>query len=159
MVIIVDEKLMINHHQDKKLANVTVTGEIRFSPQELYQMNTSEKRLFKLKCELWGQDMIAKDKLYTFNPLKYYPGVSQNISEPFTFKEILSEGVLDEDLGKNEVYAKLILTNLSTGNQVVDKNINVSLLKNEVYAKLILTNLSTGILYCVGHFINHFLYI
>jgi hypothetical protein len=159
MVIIVDEKLMINHHHDKKLANVTVTGEIRFSPQELHQMNTSEKRLFKLKCELWGQDMIAKDKLYTFNPLKYYPGVSQNISETFTFKEILSEGVLDEDVGKHEVYAKLILTNLSTGNQVIDKTNTVSLGKSKEYAKLILTNLSTGILYCVTHFTNHFLYI
>ena len=159
MVIIVDEILKINHHRDKKLANVTVTGEIRFSSQELYQMNTTEKKLFKLKCELWGQDMIGKDKLYTFNPLKYYPSVSRNISEPFTFKEIISEGVLDEDLGKNMIYAKLILTNLSTGNQVIDKTNTVSLTKSKEYAKLILTNLSTGILYCVTHFVDHFIYI
>ena len=39
MVIIVDEKLMINHNNDKKLANVKVNGEIRFSKQELNKMN------------------------------------------------------------------------------------------------------------------------
>jgi len=51
------------------------------------------------------------------------------------------------------------LTNLSTGNQVIDKTNTVSLGKSKEYAKLILTNLSTGILYCVTHFTNHFLYV
>lgn len=120
-VIIVDEKLIIDHNQNRKLANVTVSGEIRFSPQEMYQMINYEEKLFKLKCELWGQDIIDKDKLYTFNPLKYYPSYTPNPIERFTFKEILGQGVLDEDVGKEEIYAKLILTNLLTGNQVIDK--------------------------------------
>ena len=120
-MIIVDEKLTIGHDQNGKFTNVIVTGEIRFGPQELYQMVNHEEKLFKLKCELWGQDMVVKDKLYTFNPLKYYPTYAANATERFTFKEVLGHGVLDEDLGKDEIYAKLILTNLLTGNQVIDK--------------------------------------
>jgi hypothetical protein len=132
-VIIVDEKLIIDHDQNRKLANVTVTGEIRFSPQEIYQMINYEEKLFKLKCELWGQDMVTKDKLYTFNPLKYYPGYTPNPTERFTFKEILGQGVLDEDVGKEEIYAKLILTNLLTGNQVIDKT-EAIIFGNKIYA-------------------------
>ncbi|MFB5599936.1 MAG: hypothetical protein ACE5SW_06890 [Nitrososphaeraceae archaeon] len=126
MVIILNEKLIINHDHNKKLSQVAVSGEIRFTPQELYQMNTNGKCLFKLKCELWGKDIVTNDKLFIFNPLKYFPDISPTICEKFTFKEILGEGVLDEDLGKNEVYARLILTNLANGNQIIDKTETVS---------------------------------
>jgi hypothetical protein len=126
MVIILNEKLIINHDHNKKLAEVDVSGELRFTPQELYQMNTNGKRLFKLKCELWGKDIVTNDKLFIFNPLKYFPDISPSICETFIFREILGEGVLDEDLGKDRVYARLILTNLSNGNQIIDKTDSVS---------------------------------
>jgi hypothetical protein len=126
MVIILNEKLIINHDHNKKLSQVAVSGEIRFTPQELYQMTTNGKRLFKLKCELWGKDIVTNDKLFIFNPLKYFPAISPAISEKFTFSEILGEGVLDEDLGREEVYARFILTNLSSGNQIIDKTETVS---------------------------------
>jgi hypothetical protein len=106
--------LGITHDHAKKLANVKVTGKITFTRFELAQMKDGLR--FKLKCSLWGADSGltgADDFLYTLSS-KYYPDASPNQVETYTFEVTLGEGVLDEDWGTDEVYAKVRLINLYT---------------------------------------------
>ena len=106
--------LSITHDHAKKLAKVVVTGKITFSAFELNQMKEGLK--FKLKCSLWGADSGltgADDYLYTLSS-KYFPDASPALVENYKFDITLGEGVLDEDWGTDEVYAKLKLINLYT---------------------------------------------
>lgn len=116
--------LSINHDHGKKLAKVSVTGKITFSEYELIQMKDGLK--FKLKCVLWGDDSGltgADDQLFTLTN-KYLPDSSPSMVENYKFEVTLGEGVLDEDWGTDEVFAKVKLINLYT--QVpVSKNSNV----------------------------------
>ncbi len=44
----------------------------------------------------------------------FFPDPTPTADESRSFEAIVGEGVLDEDLGTDEVYAKLTLTNLNT---------------------------------------------
>lgn len=118
MATITDRKLTIAHDHEKKTATVTVRCKVNFTKLELCQMkNCSEARLFKLKCQLWGEDSglnFGDDFLYTFNDVYYFPDATPAATESRTFSVVVGEGLLDEDWGQDEIYAKLILTNLST---------------------------------------------
>ena len=106
--------LSINHDHGKKLGKVVVTGKITFTEFELSQMKEGLK--FKLKCSLWGEDSGLTgddDYLYTLSS-KYFPDASPAMVENYKFEVTLGEGVLDEDWGTDEVYAKLTLVNLYT---------------------------------------------
>jgi hypothetical protein len=77
----------------------------------------SEAKLFKLKCQLWGADSGltgADDFLYTYSSVFYFPDPTPAGSENRTFDVVLGEGVLDEDWGEDEVFAKFRLVNLSS---------------------------------------------
>lgn len=127
MASIANAKLSISHDHEKKLANVRVTCDVRFTALELCQMKTCEGRHFKLKCQLWGEDSGltgADDFLFALSQVFYFPDGSPSAVESRSFTVTLGEGVLDEDWGQDEVYAKLILQNLSTLVQV-KKNTNV----------------------------------
>jgi hypothetical protein len=106
--------LSITHDHARKLANVKVAGKITFTQFELAQMKDGLR--FKLKCTLWGADSGltgADDFLYALSS-KYYPDASPSQIENYTFEVTLGEGVLDEDWGTDEVYAKVRLINLYT---------------------------------------------
>lgn len=118
MATITERKLTIAHDHNKKTASVRVTCKVNFTQLELCQMKACpESRLFKLKCQLWGEDSgltFGDDFLYTFSDVYYFPDGTPTASESRSFSVVVGEGLLDEDWGQDEVYAKLILTNLST---------------------------------------------
>jgi hypothetical protein len=61
------------------------------------------------------------DFLFTYTTAFFFPDGSPTAIESRTFDVTLGEGVLDEDWGQDEVYGRLLLTNLSTAVQVKKK--------------------------------------
>lgn len=115
-------QLTISHDHAKELAVVVVRAKLTFTSYELKQMKDGLK--FKCKCELWGEDGWFNgpdDKLFVL-PSKYFPDVSPSATEEVSFQVTLGEGVLDEDWGTDEVYARIRLQNLYTGNESTKKS-------------------------------------
>jgi hypothetical protein len=127
MATLTNRVLTIRHDHERKLAIVKVKCDVNFTELEYCQMKSCPKtRFFKLKCQLWGSDsgiFGGDDFLYTFPAVKYYPDPTPNPTEHAEFDETLGEGVLDEDWGEDEVYGKLILTNLASLVRII-KNTN-----------------------------------
>jgi hypothetical protein len=124
MASISNATLTISHDHTKKTARPIVKAKINFSQYEMNQMKDGLK--FKLKCQLWGADSGltgADDFLFTYSPVKFYPDASPAVTEDAVFDVTLGEGVLDEDWGTDEIYGRLLLTNLYTLVQV-KKNTN-----------------------------------
>jgi hypothetical protein len=129
MATITAQRLAIAHNVVNRTARCTVTGTINFTQLERFLM--AQGLRFKLKAELWGDDSGltgSDDKLFTYTPAKYFPDANPAPNENVTFDVTLGEGVLDEDgfLGGyvDEVYGKLVLTNLYTS-VTVSKSTNV----------------------------------
>ncbi|MBI2764736.1 MAG: hypothetical protein HYX53_02360 [Chloroflexi bacterium] len=130
MANIINRVLTLQHDHRKKVVKATVKCDVTFSELELCQMKAcSEGRHYKLKCQLWGEDggfTFGDDFLFTYSNAFFFPDGTPNASESRTFDVTLGEGVLDEDWGQDEVYGKLMLTNLTTGSQLVKKTNTVS---------------------------------
>jgi hypothetical protein len=128
MASITEAKLSITHDHNKKTARPIVRCTVKFTALELCQMKQCpEGAHFKLKCQLWGEDSGltgADDFLFTYGAAFFFPDATPATTESRTFDVVLGEGVLDEDFGQDEVYAKVILQNLSTLVKVT-KNSNV----------------------------------
>ena len=118
MASISNASLSLAHDKTKKTVQSVVRCTVNFTAVELCQMkNCKDGRWFKLKCQLWGDDSGltgADDFLYTYDAVHYFPDATPSSNESRSFEVTLGEGVLDEDWGEDEVYGKLILTNLST---------------------------------------------
>ncbi|WP_116116607.1 hypothetical protein [Algoriphagus antarcticus] len=117
MASITNAVLNIAHDHQKKMARVKVTCKINFTSLELCQMKTCKGNWFKLKCQLWGEDSGltgADDFLYTFGNVFFFPDATPSASETKTFEVEVGEGLLNEDFGTDEIYAKLILYNLTS---------------------------------------------
>ncbi len=118
MATITDRKLSISHDHNKKTATAVVRCKVNFTQLELCQMKACpESRLFKLKCQLWGADSglnFGDDFLFTYSDVFFFPDGTPTASESRTFSVLVGEGLLDEDWGQDEIYGRLILTNLST---------------------------------------------
>lgn len=125
MATITNAQLKITIDANKRQATPVVTCTINFTALELCQMKTcKDVHWFKLKCQLWGADSGltgADDFLYTYSTVFYFPDASPAASENRTFQATVGQGVLDEDWGEDEVYGKLILTNLSSQIQIQKK--------------------------------------
>lgn len=96
-------------------SRAVVRCKVTFTPYEMNQMKSGLR--LRLKAELWGDDAWVfggDDKLYTYTPIKYFPDAAPTTTETITFDTIVGEGVLDEDIGRDEIYARLMLTNLYT---------------------------------------------
>lgn len=125
MATITSAVLTIPHDHTKKTATPTVQTTIQFSNIELQKMVAIPGRWFKLKCEIWSKDTLfnnparpwdqTDDKLYTFNEVFYFSDGTPAPTESRTFKALIGIGLLNEDLGVDEIYAKVRLTNLITG--------------------------------------------
>lgn len=128
MATITNVKLSISHDHRKKTAEPVVKCKINFTALELCMMkNCSKGRFFKLKCQLWGDDPFSDDYLFTYSNVYYFPDGTPSLSESRTFKAVVGEGLLDEDwIGKDEIYAKLILQNLFSGTSITKKSNVVS---------------------------------
>ena len=130
MATITEAKLNITHDHKKKTARPIVTCKVNFTPMELCLMKACpEQKMFKLKCQLWGEDsglFGADDFLYTYSNVYYFPDPTPTLSETRTFDVTVGEGLLDEDWGTDEVYGKLLLTNLFTTVRITKKTNVVS---------------------------------
>ena len=130
MATITNARLSLRHDHTKKTVLAIVNCDVNFTDLELCQMKICEgARLFKLKCQLWGADgglTFGDDFLYTYSDVFFFPDTSPNAKENRTFEVLLSEGVLDEDSGQDEVYGLLRLYNLSTLNVIKKKTNEVS---------------------------------
>lgn len=127
MASISNATLTITHDHRKKTAKPVVKCKVNFTPLEVCLMKGCPgQKMFKVKCQLWGEDSGltgADDYLYTYGTVFYFPDATPAASESCTFDVTLGEGVLDEDWGTDEVYGKIILTNLFSQAQV-KKNTN-----------------------------------
>jgi hypothetical protein len=125
MATITNANLQITIDANTRKATPVVKCTVNFTPLELCQMKTcKDVHWFKLKCQLWGEDgglTGADDFLYAYSTVFYFPDPTPTASESRSFTAVVSEGVLDEDWGEDEVYGKLILTNLSSLVQVQKK--------------------------------------
>ena len=115
MALITDVKLSIKHDHHKNLAHVQVSCKIAFTTLELCLMKSCTKtKMFKLKCKLWGEDgwfTGADDFLYTMPVVFFFPDSTPTANESKTFQVTVGEGLLDEDWGRDEVYARVYLSN------------------------------------------------
>ncbi len=115
MAAISGAKLTIKRDTSRNTADVKVTCKVHFTGLELCLMKLCAKSpWFKLKCQLWGADSGltgSDDFLYAFAPY-YFPDGTPSATESRSFDVTVGESLLDEDLGKDEVYGRLILTNL-----------------------------------------------
>lgn len=111
-----------------KRTTVTVDGKVFFTALEFNQIPLGLE--FSVKCEVMGEDSPdADDQLFVFNTL-FIPTTNPNTPghalgqltnpEPVRFQTDLRNSVLNEDGGTDEIYARLTLKNLETG-QVVKK--------------------------------------
>jgi hypothetical protein len=118
--------LTIAHDHVKKLAKVKVTCRVNFGAVEYGLMKAAPGQWFKLSCRLRGADgliFLADDNLYTITPPFFFPDASATQNETRTFEVTVGEGVLNEDVGTDEVYARLELVPLVFGT-LVTKNTN-----------------------------------
>jgi len=130
MATLTNRKLTLRHDHTKKTVLATVTCDVNFTELELCHMKTCPgARLFKLKCQLWGEDSGltgADDLLFTYSNVFFFPDTTPTATENRKFEVLLGEGVLDEDWGQDEVYGLLKLVNLSTLVEVKKKTNTVS---------------------------------
>ncbi len=115
MATITHRNLTINHNHTAKSAKVMVTCKANFTAFEMAQMKQGLQ--FKLVCQLWGDDSGltgADDFLYTIPSAKFFPDGTPSASENIAFEATVGEGLLNEDLGTDEIYARLKLSNLYT---------------------------------------------
>jgi hypothetical protein len=126
MVTISSQNLQITHDHTKHTARVIVTCNVNFTTYEMNQIKQGLK--FKAKCRLWGADSWftgADDALYAF-PSKYLPDATPAATEKIVFDVTLGENALDEDIGTDEIYAKLTVVNLYTMTSTTKKTNQVS---------------------------------
>ena len=129
MASITNAVLSIEHDHEKKLGRVKVTCTVKFTSLELCQMKTCKGNWFKLRCQLWGADsglFGGDDFLYTFDKVIFFPDSSPTAIENKSFEVVVGEGLLNEDLGTDEVYAKLLLSNLVSLTTITRKTNEVS---------------------------------
>jgi hypothetical protein len=81
MATITDAQLSLAHDHRKKTVNAVVKCKVKFTALELCQMKTcSGSKLFKLKCQLWGEDSGltgADDFLFTYPTVFFFPDATQ----------------------------------------------------------------------------------
>ena len=124
MATITSARLSISRDRTKKTATPMVTCGVSFTAFEVSQMQQGLR--FRLRAELWGSDSGltgGDDHLFTYPTLKFFPDASPGSTEEVTFSAVVGEGVLNEDLGTDEIFGKLTLTNEFTLNEV-KKNTN-----------------------------------
>jgi hypothetical protein len=116
-------------HNTNGTANVSVRCNVNFSALELNLMRTIPGTWFRLRCQLWGADsglFGSDDHRFTFPNSIFFPDANPSPSEFRTFNAVLNDDVLNEDIGTDEIYAKLILNNLNTQVTISKKTNEVS---------------------------------
>jgi hypothetical protein len=82
-----------------------------------------------LGFRLWGSDSGLTGSngfLYTYPSLKLFPDATISQVESVKFQSEIGEGVLSEDVGGDEIYGLLRLTNMLSGGVISKKTNEVS---------------------------------
>ncbi|MBL8194690.1 MAG: hypothetical protein JNM06_12920 [Blastocatellia bacterium] len=116
MATITNARLTMQLNLPGNNAKVDVTGEIRFTPLEKFLM---EKGLrYKVDCKVWGEDLgwwlNPDDFLFSYSSV-FFPDATPSAIEPIAFTRQVPMGLLNEDIGTDEVYAEIILKNMESG--------------------------------------------
>lgn len=118
MAKILNAVLSLTHDQTKRTVRAVAKCTVKFTDLELCEMKTCQvANMFKLKCKLRGADSGltgADDQLFTYPSSVFFPDADPTSAEHRTFDVVVGEGVLDEDWGQDEVYARFQLVNLYT---------------------------------------------
>ncbi|MGF1613004.1 MAG: hypothetical protein ACFCVA_03575 [Gammaproteobacteria bacterium] len=61
------------------------------------------------------------DVLFIYSDIFNFPDPTPTATETRTFEVTVGESLLDEDIGRDEIYGLLILTNLATNAQIKKK--------------------------------------
>jgi hypothetical protein len=126
MASIRNARLSLTRDASRKTVRAVVTCDVVFTPQDLCQMKVCPQTpYFKLRSELWGEDGTIftgrDDHLYTYADIHYFPDTSPTATETRTFDVTVGTSLLNEDIGTDEIYGKLRLTNLYTRTEVAVK--------------------------------------
>ena len=111
--------LTLNRDAAKKTVRAVARCRITYTQFELNQMQQGLQ--FRMRAKLMGADsglFGGDDDLFTYTPAKFYPDATPTSVETATFEVTLGDEVLDEDLGRDEIFARFELTNLFTLNVV-----------------------------------------
>jgi hypothetical protein len=124
MATITSAKLEIGSNASTGTSNCVVTCRVTFTKYEQNEMKEGLK--FALHCALWGEDnglgaLINPDDFIFSYASKHYPDATPSSPEVATFTATLGTNLLNEDFGTDEVYGRLRLKNLYTGNVVTAK--------------------------------------
>lgn len=124
MATITNAKLEIGSNTSTGTSSCVVTCRVSFTKYELNEMKEGLK--FALHCALWGEDngpsaWINPDDFIFSYASKHFPDASPTNPEMATFTATLGTSLLNEDFGTDEVYGRLRLKNLYTGNVVSAK--------------------------------------
>jgi hypothetical protein len=123
MASILNRVLTLKRDREKHTVRAIVKCDIRFTDLELCQMKSCQVRHYKLRCELWGKELgLAEqiffgsdDYLFTYSDIYFFPDGTPTLTESRSFDVTIGDSLLDEDLGRDEIYGKLKLYNLGTG--------------------------------------------
>jgi hypothetical protein len=116
MPSITNRVLTIERREGGKNYNVRVECDIQFTDIELCQMKVcgEETKLYKLKCSVLGDDPVFDDFLFSYSDVKYYPEGNPIPKEHAIFETSASGGLLNEDWGTDDLFARLTLQNLAS---------------------------------------------
>jgi len=115
-------RLAIAVDSSAKTARCEVTCKVYFTAYEMREMR--EGLNFRLDCSLWEEDVITHDDyLYSYGS-KFFPDASPTSPESATFSAVLGLSLLNQEWGRDEIYARLALKNLYT-RVTVTANTNV----------------------------------
>ena len=123
MAKIINRVLTLTHDKKKHAVRAIVKCDIHFNDLELCQVKVYSVRMFKLKCELWGEPTQLKtslddrsEQLFTFPSIYFFHNGQTREVESRLFDVTIQEALLDNELGRDQVFAKLKLYNLSSAN-------------------------------------------
>ncbi len=115
MAILINSKLAINLNLPNKMAEVVVTGKVKFTTFEFFMLQNGVR--FRLDCRIWGEDwgqgnlLNSDDKLFSYGS-KFFPDTNPTQTENFTFTKQVPQSTLDEDTGTDNIYGEVTITNL-----------------------------------------------
>src|SRR5215218_9933138 len=115
MATLVSSHLTIQLNLPNKMARVVVTGRVQFTTFEFFMLQHGVR--FRLDCKIWGEDLgqgnwlNADDNIFSYASM-FFPDTTPAQTENFTFSRDVPQSTLDEDLGTDDIYGEVTITNL-----------------------------------------------
>ena len=104
--------LTLKHDKKRRTVLVTATPTLTFTAYEVNQMQNGLR--YRLDCKLYGDDVWYDDHLFTLES-QSIGATNPSTSMVTTFTTTVGQSLLNEDWGKDEIYAYVQLYNPYTG--------------------------------------------